>query len=271
VRFTVVYDSNEYDPTLRTAWGFACWVQAGEATVLFDSGGDGPTLLGNMANLDLDPQAVDVVVLSHIHGDHTRGLSALLDRGARPTVYVPALFPSSFKSNVRARTDLVEVTGPMEVLPGVYTTGQVGSSPVEQALVLETGAGSVLVTGCAHPGIVEMARRAKEVMAGGMALAMGGFHLGGAGREQIKDIIAAFRRLGVRCVAPCHCTGDRGRRMLAIAFGPNCTLSGVGWGGSVGDLDRLGRKPETGWLHKRWFVNRVASSRGLRRNADRGL
>jgi hypothetical protein len=177
----------------------------------------------------------------------------------------------------------VEVTGPVEILPDVYTTGQVGSGPVEQALVGETGAGSVLVTGCAHPGIVEMVRRAKEVVAGGVALAMGGFHLGGASSEQIKDMIAAFRRLGVRCVAPCHCTGDRGRRMLAIAFGPSCTLSGVGWGGSVGGMDRLGRKPKTGRLHRlfaafrhgerdsRWFVNRISGSRGLERNVDRGL
>jgi hypothetical protein len=39
VRFTVVYDNNAYDKTLRTAWGFACWVEAGEATMLFDTGG----------------------------------------------------------------------------------------------------------------------------------------------------------------------------------------------------------------------------------------
>ena len=118
-RFTVVYDNNEYDPALRTAWGFSCWVETGEATVLLDTGGDGPTLLGNMAKLDLDPQVIDAVVLSHIHNDHTGGLAALLDTGAKPAVYVPAAFPASFKTDVSARTGLVEVTGPIEVLPGV--------------------------------------------------------------------------------------------------------------------------------------------------------
>jgi 7,8-dihydropterin-6-yl-methyl-4-(beta-D-ribofuranosyl)aminobenzene 5'-phosphate synthase len=143
-RFTVVYDNNEHDPALRTAWGFSCWVETGEATVLFDTGGDGATLLGNMAELNLDPQEIDAVVLSHIHGDHTGGLAGLLETGARPTVYVPAAFSDSFKADARARTDLVEVTGPMEILPGVYTTGQLGSDIVEQALVVETGAGLVL-------------------------------------------------------------------------------------------------------------------------------
>jgi 7,8-dihydropterin-6-yl-methyl-4-(beta-D-ribofuranosyl)aminobenzene 5'-phosphate synthase len=235
--FTVVYDNNDYDSTLRTAWGFACWVEIGEATVLFDTGGDGATLLGNLAELNLDPQAVDAVVLSHIHGDHTGGLADLLGTGARPTVYVPSAFPASFKADVRARTDLVEVTGPMEVLPGVYTTGQMGTNIVEQALVVETSAGPVIVTGCAHPGIVEMVRQAKKATAGEAALVMGGFHLGRASRGQIEDIIAAFRRLGVQRVAPCHCTGDRARRMFVDEYGTDCVLAGVGWVAHVGSSE----------------------------------
>jgi 7,8-dihydropterin-6-yl-methyl-4-(beta-D-ribofuranosyl)aminobenzene 5'-phosphate synthase len=258
VTFTVICDTHEYDSALRTAKGFSCWVETGEATVLFDTGGDGATLLGNMSKLDLDPRAIDAVVLSHIHSDHTGGLSGLLDTGVRPTVYVPAAFPALRKSDVRGRADLVEVTGPMELLPDVYTTGQMGSGIVEQALVVRTGAELVIVAGCAHPGIAEMVRKGKEVAAGGVTLAMGGFHLGGASQWQIKDIIAEFRRLGVRRVAPCHCTGERARRMFAIAFGPDCTLSGVGWVASVGSMDRLEGKPETGLLHKRLAAFRRA-------------
>jgi len=229
VEFTVVYDNNGYDPALRTAWGFSCWVEAGETTALFDTGGAGTTLLGNMASLDLDPQAIDAVVLSHIHGDHTGGLAGLLDTGIRPTVYVPAAFPESFKADVRARTDLVEVTGPLEISSGIYTTDQVGSSIIEQALAVQTDAGWVVVTGCAHPGIVEMVRRAKEITAGEVTLVMGGFHLGSASERQIEQIIAEFRDMDVQRVAPCHCTGDRARRMFADAYGADCTLAGVGW------------------------------------------
>ena len=234
VRFTVVYDNNAYDRSLRTEWGFACWVEVGEATVLFDTGGDSATLLGNMATLDLDPQAIDAVVLSHIHGDHTGGLAGLLDTGTRPTVYAPAAFPASFKADVRARTDLVEVTGAMEIVPGAYTTGPVGSGIVEQALVVGTDAGWVVVTGCAHPGIVEMVRRAKEATAGEVVWVMGGFHLGSASQRQIGRIIDELRALGVQRVAPCHCTGDRARRMFADAYGTDCTLAGVGWETRIG-------------------------------------
>lgn len=90
VTLTIVYDNNAYDPRLRTAWGFACLVEAGDATVLFDTGGDGATLLGNMDALELDPRDIDAIVLSHIHGDHTGGLLALLNRGITPTVFAPA-------------------------------------------------------------------------------------------------------------------------------------------------------------------------------------
>jgi 7,8-dihydropterin-6-yl-methyl-4-(beta-D-ribofuranosyl)aminobenzene 5'-phosphate synthase len=234
VRFTVVYDNNAYERTLRTAWGFACWVEAGGATVLFDTGGEGAALLDNMAKLGLDPQAIDAVVLSHIHGDHTGGLTGLLDTGIRPTVYVPAAFPASFKADLRARTDLVHVTGAIEIVPGVYTTGQVGSDILEQALVVETGVGLVVVTGCAHPGVVEMVRRAKEAAAGEVAWVMGGFHLGSASQRQIEGIIAALRGLGVQQVAPCHCTGDKARQMFAEAYGPECKLAGVGWEARIG-------------------------------------
>jgi 7,8-dihydropterin-6-yl-methyl-4-(beta-D-ribofuranosyl)aminobenzene 5'-phosphate synthase len=228
VTFTVVYDNNQHDPALRTDWGFSCWVETGERVTLFDTGGDGGILLDNMAALDLDPQAIEAVVLSHIHGDHTGGLARLLDTGVEPIVYVPAAFPASFKAEVRARTQLVEVTGAAEIAPGIYTTGQVGSRIVEQALAVQTEAGWVVVTGCAHPGIVEMVRRAQEITEGDVVRVMGGFHLGSASKGQIERIVAAFQEMGVRQVAPCHCTGDRARRILSDAYGADCTLAGVG-------------------------------------------
>jgi 7,8-dihydropterin-6-yl-methyl-4-(beta-D-ribofuranosyl)aminobenzene 5'-phosphate synthase len=228
VTFTIVYDNNEHDPALHTAWGFSCLVETGDGTVLFDTGGDAPTLLGNMAALDLDPEMVDAVVLSHVHGDHTGGLAGLLGTGARPTVFVPATFPASFKGNVRARTGLVEVAGAVEILPRVYTTGEVGSGIIEQALAVETGDGLVVVTGCAHPGVVEMVRCAQEAARGEVALVVGGFHLGSAGRGQIEDIVAAFRHMGVQRVAPCHCTGDRARQIFADEFGADFILAGAG-------------------------------------------
>lgn len=229
VTFTIVYDNNAYDTGLRTSWGFACWVETDAATVLFDTGGDGPTLMHNLRELGLDRQEIDAVVLSHAHGDHTGGLGALLGTGVRPAVYAPASFPGAFKTDVGACTDLVEVREGMTIALGITTTGEVGSSLVEQALAVETQEGLVVVTGCAHPGVVQMVRRAKEAADDEIALVMGGFHLGGASPGEIKRVIADLRGLGVKRVAPCHCTGDRARQAFVDAFGDDAVLAGVGW------------------------------------------
>lgn len=229
VMFNIVYDNNAYDPALRTSWGFSCWVETDEATILFDTGGDGTILLHNLSRLALDPQEIDAVVLSHAHGDHTGGLGAVLSTGVTPTVYVPASFSAAFKNDVGARTDVVEVSRPVPIAPGVHTTGEVKSNVIEQALVVETDEGLVVVTGCAHPGVVDMVRHAKEAVDGEVALVMGGFHLSGASRGQVESIIADLRSLGVRRVAPCHCTGDRARQQFVDAFGEDAVLAGVGW------------------------------------------
>ena len=229
VTFTIVYDNNVYDAELRTSWGFSCWLESDDTTVLFDTGGDGSTLMHNLRELGLEPQEIDMVVLSHAHGDHTGGLGALLGTGSRPTVYVPASFPESFKTDVGARTDLVEVGEAMTIAPGITTTGEVGSTIVEQALAVETQEGLVVVTGCAHPGIVDMVQEAKEAADGEIALVVGGFHLDGASAGQMERIIADLRGLGVKQVAPCHCTGDKARHAFVDAFGEDAVLAGVGW------------------------------------------
>lgn len=228
LKLTIVYDNNAHDPRLRPKWGFACLVETGQSRVLFDTGGDGATLLANMQALEIDPQAIDAVVLSHIHSDHTGGLQALLDTGAKPTVYVPAAFPARFNRRVRAHTELIASHAPIEVAPGVFTSGEVGTGIVEQALVVSTHQGPVILTGCAHPGIVQMVRQAGQVMPEDPALVMGGFHLGGTSRNQVEALITELRQLGVQQVAPCHCTGDAARRWFAEAFGEDCILAGVG-------------------------------------------
>jgi 7,8-dihydropterin-6-yl-methyl-4-(beta-D-ribofuranosyl)aminobenzene 5'-phosphate synthase len=225
---TVVYDNHGYDPRLRSDWGFGCLVELGHTTLLFDTGGNGDMLLSNMSQLDLDPLQIDHVFLSHIHGDHTGGLAALLGTGVRPVVWVPRSFPATFKERVRAYTELREVSSPTEVLPGAYSTGELGSAIIEQSLVLQTSRGLAVVTGCAHPGIVNIVTRVKELHPQEVYLVLGGFHLGGKRSTELERILAEMRALEVQRVAPCHCTGDEAIRMFSDEWGENFIATGMG-------------------------------------------
>ncbi len=234
VTFTVVFDNYAYDPRLETDWGFACLIETAQTTVLFDTGGDGEILLRNLRALHKDLEAIDAILLSHEHGDHIGGMRALLATGIRPTIYAPAAFPGLIKDPWREQAELVEVPGTlMQLLPGFYSTGflecPVGlETLVEQALVVETAEGWVVVTGCAHPGVVQLTQRATEAIGNNVELVMGGFHLVDSSRGRVEAIIDSLRQLGVQRAAPSHCSGDRTCEIFAEAFGDKYIDSGVG-------------------------------------------
>jgi len=226
---TVLYDNIAHDARLQTDWGFACLVEGLEQPLLFDTGGKGDILLGNMRALGLDPQAVRTLVLSHAHGDHTGGLAAFLAENPDVTVYLPQSFPAGIKDTVRqAGATLVEVTEAQKIATGAHTTGELGGQIREQALALETTRGLIVITGCAHPGIVEMVRQAQAEPGGDVYMALGGFHLRDANAGQISTMIADLQALGMQRIAPSHCTGDAARRAFAEAFGADYLESGVG-------------------------------------------
>ncbi len=209
IRISVIYDNRAYAEEFEPAWGFSCLVSGIDKTILFDTGGDGSILLGNMESLRIDPKEIDVIVLSHNHWDHTGGLESYLEQHDDVTLFVPSSFPPHFRKGIeRFGTEIVDVTGPARICDGVYSTGELGDRIEEQSLIVRTGEGLVVITGCAHPGIVKIVKKAKEVVDDEVLLVIGGFHLGGASKRHLEEIISSFKDLNVRYIAPCHCTGE---------------------------------------------------------------
>lgn len=229
IALTVLFDNYPYDEKLKTGWGFALLVRGLEKTILFDTGGDGRILLSNMEKLDVNPADIDIVVLSHIHGDHTGGLEAFLAENHNVTVFVPASFPERFKRRVRAQgASLISVGEPCKICEGAQTTGQLGTLIREQALCISTSKGLFVVTGCAHPGIVRMVEAATKLSLSGVYGAIGGFHMSGASEKQVCEVIDNLKGMGVEIIAPCHCSGDRTRAMMREAFEVGYINVGVG-------------------------------------------
>jgi 7,8-dihydropterin-6-yl-methyl-4-(beta-D-ribofuranosyl)aminobenzene 5'-phosphate synthase len=229
ISITITYDNNPHTEGLSTAWGFSCLIMGTQKTILFDTGGNGSILLPNMKGLDINPEKIDVIILSHIHGDHVGGLEVFLERNKKVSVYLPRSFPRGFTENLRiSGINIVEVHDATRICAGVYTTGELGEGIKEQSLILHTTRGIIVITGCAHPGIVGILKRAKDLIKDDILLAMGGFHLGGTSKADLEKIIRSFRTLGVKYVGPCHCSGDLARQMFKEEYRNNYIHLGVG-------------------------------------------
>ena len=229
MRISVVYNNVPHTPGLKTGWGFAAVIETPDHTILFDTGGNGIILLSNMEHLGIDPKAVNAVVLSHIHADHTGGLDAFLDRNSEVTVYVPESFPASFQENVRRHGARVEIVGgPRRLFGGMHSTGEMGTGIKEQALIIETPKGLVIITGCAHPRITNIAAAARQYLAKDIYLLMGGFHMLAMSEAEIRSIIDNLRDLGVKEIAPSHCTGDKATSLFHQVWGDDFIDGGCG-------------------------------------------
>ena len=173
--------------------------------------------------------AIDVVFLSHVHSDHTGGLEALLKKNPYIKVCLPKSFPTSFKQAVKSYgASVITVGEPIRLMDNVYSSGEMGDRIKEQALILRTSNGLAIITGCAHPGIENMVRKAKDLFKDDLYLAMGGFHLREMTDTQIREIIRILMHLGIDKVAPSHCTGEKAISLFRNAWGDNFLEGGAG-------------------------------------------
>ncbi|MBN2312851.1 MAG: MBL fold metallo-hydrolase [Sedimentisphaerales bacterium] len=229
VTITILYDNYVFTEGLKTDWGFSCILQGTEKTILFDTGTKGDLLLENFEKLKVNPKDVEVVVISHNHRDHTGGLLSFLGKNSDVLVYLPPSCSESFIQQVKETGANVKiVNAPIEICKGVHLTGPMGEQIIEQSMILDMAEGTVVITGCAHPGIVEIVRKSKEILPKNVHLVLGGFHLTRKSDVEIEQIISAFRKLGVKKAGPTHCTGNQAIQMFKKAYGPDFVQMGVG-------------------------------------------
>lgn len=235
--FTIVYNNVPYNENLTTAWGFSCLIDLKDKSLLFDMGGIGSILLNNMRKLKIDPKNINIVVLSHIHSDHVGGLWSFLKKNNDVVVYLPESFPKDFKNRIKKTgAKFISVQKHTNIYENVYSTGELGGVWMrEQSLIIDTPKGLIVVTGCAHPGIVNIVKKAKGLLNKNIYLVLGGFHLMAYSEKEVEKIINDLKGLGVEKIAPSHCTGGRPIELFREAWGENFLDLGCGAVFEMGD------------------------------------
>jgi len=203
--------------------------------LLMDTGSTADRLLWNAEALGIDLASLNGVFISHWHGDHYGGLSGLLKRyGGGLKVFVPRKPSLTLGREVsRLGAELVEAKRAIELLPGFYSTGDLGG---EHALVIALeDIGLVVLTGCSHPGPERMVEAAVENTGERPYALIGGLHISSYGRG--AELGRFLNRAGLKLVCPCHCTGLRAREGLRASFTGAFVQCGAGRRIDIGRTD----------------------------------
>jgi len=206
-------------------WGLSILI---DDDILFDTFGKPDYVMKQLKRFNLNPDKIKHIIISHDDWDHFSGLWKILERNKVATVYVCPGFNPDIKSRIRwCAAHSVEVDKLTEIKTNIYLSGELkggsrrGTPLPEQYLAIKTLNGIVIITGCAHPGIVNIVQHAKAAFNCDIRVLIGGFHLKDNTDEVNLKVIKDLQILGVRKVVPMHCTDKRALEAMHEAFGNN--------------------------------------------------
>lgn len=244
-------------PGILGEHGLALVVEREGKKWLYDTG-RGRALLLNLKTLNIAPDEINGVVLSHAHLDHFGSLMVFLKARTKPVdVYMHRKafakrytrigdgyrsvgLPWSEEELTDAGARLHLNTDPVCLAPGLWLTGGVARDNCfeqvekkffidgengekqhddildDQALLVETDKGVVVLTGCAHAGVCNILEAVKKIFPGQrIRAALGGLHLEGAPEARLQATARYLKKQIMDTVAAGHCTGFEACCLLA--------------------------------------------------------
>jgi 7,8-dihydropterin-6-yl-methyl-4-(beta-D-ribofuranosyl)aminobenzene 5'-phosphate synthase len=265
-QITILYDAFSDKPGLALDWGYAALVEFEGKRILFDTGNDAAMFEANIKRLHVDLSKIDLVVLSHRHGDHTSGLRYVLSVNPNVPVYVPkdetfsqstpdAFFaPAAGNTSLPAKMRYFGGTAPSpahgtawpaarfhavtrltDISPHIHLISTLSETPgfrdmSEVSMILDTPQGPLVIVGCSHPGIENiLANVEAQTHAGSIFELVGGLHLVVSSPTQIDHTVSALLdTYHVQRTALGHCTGEKTFAILQKRLGDNYRYAGVG-------------------------------------------
>ncbi len=253
IEIIVLVEDTAHQRGLCGEHGLSFLINLPDEQILFDVG-QTDLFLQNVHKLRISLNNVKTVILSHGHYDHGGGFPYLRDKIKDFTLYAhPSAFKRKYvKRGVRTvdiglpwgeetieqmggKLELLEKTTPLP--SGAFLTGEIERrhsadeqivglineepDPLhdDQALVLPTKQGLIVIVGCSHSGLLNTLDKAREISGEERIRAViGGFHLLSADDRHIAWTLERVRELDVGLWGPCHCTGIRAQVSWLQAF-----------------------------------------------------
>ena len=243
---------------LKSEHGLSFWIETPNGSVLFDTGQTDSVFSHNLKTLGLSLQKVAAMALSHAHYDHTGGLKTALTAKKDMSIYAN---PDLFRPRYALRNGEYQSTGikcdlsrlasqakinlcdqPIEILPGLWTTGEIverpepqGSSPHlfirtengweadpyldDMSLVYKSPMGLVLICGCCHAGIINTLFHVKRIFSEPIRAVIGGIHLIHADDQYLDHVVAIIEEYFPELTLYLnHCSGENAFSKLSKAF-----------------------------------------------------
>ncbi len=241
--------------------GLSILIEQGDTRILFDVGQSYRVLKNNSEKMKVNLNDVSLIVLSHCHYDHTGGLLGLIKNiGGRTIVAHPSVFRESFAIDGTLRyvgipfkrriledagANLLLCKNYVKIAENIYVSGEVKRyypdyERIEKmytvdngmlardhmyddiSLIIRDGDEISIITGCSHSGIVNIVKHCLEVtQAKSVKAVIGGLHLLGLDRMQVKEIANKLLELGVEKIYAGHCTGFEALCVLSETFKEN--------------------------------------------------
>lgn len=267
-KIVVLLENTKGQSNLKCKHGLSLYAETEAHKILFDMGPNA-LFLKNAETLGVDIADIDIAVISHGHVDHCGGLKCFLGKNQKAKIYIrpqaaekhyvkvlgipfyAGINRSLLSSDRFVRTDDTHVIDnelmlfsnvkgqfPLPKSDGnlfVKRNGQMAADDFshEQNLVITSDNSRILLCGCAHAGIVNIVRRAEELIGSEPTAVIGGMHL----YEPIKkryesdeyiDGVTAALVESQSFYYACHCTREKAYERMKVRLGTRLTYLRTG-------------------------------------------
>lgn len=223
MKITILIDNKSFIAGLNSHWGLSIYMEVGNKRILFDTDTDPNALLENSKKLGIYLDDLDMIIISHNHGDHTGGLRLISRLSPRIRVYFPS---HSRLGNYLKNLGLtpIPVRDTVKLSEELFVLGELkaGFRLHEIAFVVKINNKLIIFVGCSHPGVDKIVSKAIEEIRGEAYLVLGGFH--SPANKALDYLIQAVSWK----IMPIHCSGEKAIRYIKDRSPSKLIIGGSG-------------------------------------------